>query len=100
MLIFNSLVRHYSCRYYQSKIRSLSTIYSSDSRDIVGNDFVVDREYFQNVLNQKKILENIRFRNLTEDFPQLFQNNLSPNDLAEELIRLAKNLPNSLHPIW
>lgn len=64
------------------------------------HDFEVDEGYYRNEANQQKILQNLQLRDMKDDFPQLFRDNLSTDDLSRELIVLAKQLPNSFHPIW
>ena len=78
--------------------RQLST---SSQFKLINNDcFPIDHQYFQIEQNQKNILENIRLRQIEDDYPQLFNGNTDSDQLAKLLIDVSQNLPNDLHPSW
>lgn len=101
-MIINSLTRFLPCYRHSThffNIRTFSTA-SSLHFDVLSNEFTVDENYFRNEINQKQILDNIRLRELKEHYPKLFRNDLSADELSNELIASVKQLPNSIHPIW
>ena len=64
------------------------------------NEFNVDEQFFRNVQNQQRIMENIRAREIVDNFSELFENNLNAEQLGDRLIKLSRTLPNDFHPIW
>lgn len=96
-----SLFRYFSCDYLKTfqKIRHFSVIPYAQL-NLLDHDFEVDEDYFRNEANQKTILKNIQLRDIKDDYPRLFRKNITSDELSEELIAEAKNLPNTIHPLW
>ena len=83
-----------------NKLLELSRRFSFISANLIGDDRFFGPDRFDNVEERKEILENIRKRNCCEDFESLFEENLSQDDLKDELLKNARRLPNNFHPIW
>ncbi|KAH9418369.1 seryl-tRNA synthetase [Dermatophagoides pteronyssinus] len=73
---------------------------SQQFNELFTNEFDVDIEFFQNVKNQQRILDNIRDREMIDNFPELFADNLDSKQLGNRLIEISRTLPNDFHPIW
>lgn len=78
--------------------RLLST--SPHFKLISDDSFSVDRKYFECEQNRSHVLKNIRLRQVEEDFPELFRDNLSSDELTQLMVDASKRLPNDLHPSW
>lgn len=96
-----SLFRYLSYIHLKSfnKIRCFSVIPHSQL-SLLSNDYEVNEDYFRNEANQKTILQNIQLRDIKDDYPQFFRENITTDELSKELIAEAKNLPNTIHPVW
>lgn len=96
-----SLFRYFSYNYLKSfqEIRHFSVVPHAQL-NLLGHDFEVDEDYFRNEANRKIILQNIQLRDIKDDYPQLFRENITSDELSKELIAEAKNLPNTIHPVW
>ncbi|XP_046910850.2 seryl-tRNA synthetase, mitochondrial [Dermatophagoides farinae] len=82
-------------------VNQFSTNKSSPQfNELFMNEFNVDEQFFRNVQNQQRIMENIRAREIVDNFSELFENNLNAEQLGDRLIKLSRTLPNDFHPIW
>lgn len=99
MALFHRLLKFKNRDIKHLNFLSYSTLDSSG--DLFStNDFPINEEYLQNEHNQQKILANIRAREMSDKYSQLFDENLSKEILGKRLISLFKSLPNDHHPIW
>lgn len=96
-----SLSRYFSCN-HQKHFQAFR-LYSSVPHaqiNLLGHGFEVDEKYLKNEANQKAILQNIQLRDIKDDYLQLFREDITSDELSNELILNAKSLPNTIHPVW
>lgn len=88
-------------KFFSNFVNRFSTNKSSPGfNELFMNEFDIDKQFFRNVQNQKRILENIRAREMSDDFSELFENDLDSEQLGDRLIEISRTLPNDFHPIW
>lgn len=68
--------------------------------ELFPEDLSAEQAYYYNETNQQQILNNIKSREIEDSFPELFDRNLSIEELGNRLVKLSKRLPNTFHPIW
>ncbi|UXI20796.1 hypothetical protein NH340_JMT06739 [Sarcoptes scabiei] len=87
---------------FQSISRFLSQNNNSSFAEfeLFPEDLSAEQAYYYNETNQQQILNNIKSREIEDSFPELFDRNLSIEELGNRLVKLSKRLPNTFHPIW